>query len=160
MSIKRLKALQYIYLDNNHLTSMGELPTNLISISCNKNQIGPMLHDTITNLKALRFFDCEQNKLELLSHTMGRMTRLKRFNVANNKVRRIRKRKKGKKHFFISLVFELQNQLYILTNTFDRFPTFLHVLHFLFLCSFLCSRFSFSVFSPHSLSLSLFSSHE
>ena len=89
VSIKRLKALQYIYLDNNHLTSMGELPTNLISISCNKNQIGPMLHDTITNLKALRFFDCEQNKLELLSHTMGRMTRLKRFNVANNKVRRI-----------------------------------------------------------------------
>ena len=84
--IKNLLLLEKFYCDQNNLTSLPELPINIISISCNKNQIGPMLPDTITNLKALRFLDVNNNRISMLSHTMGRLHRLIRFDVGNNKI--------------------------------------------------------------------------
>jgi Leucine-rich repeat (LRR) protein len=85
-TFKNLRNLEKFYCDQNNLTSLPELPINLISISANKNLIGPMLPDSITNLKALRFCDVADNKLVQLSHTMGRLLRLTRFNIGNNKI--------------------------------------------------------------------------
>ena len=85
-TFKNLRNLEKFYCDQNNLTSLPELPINLISISANKNLIGPMLPDSITKLKALRFCDVADNKLVQLSHTMGRLLRLTRFNIGNNKI--------------------------------------------------------------------------
>ena len=80
-------SLQKLYVDKNYLTTLPEnLPKNLISLSCSRNQIGPLLPETITNLKALLFFDLSHNKVTALSHTMARMTRLQRFNCSHNQI--------------------------------------------------------------------------
>ena len=88
-NIRRCMSLKNLFADGNSLTALPELPVSLVSLSVARNQIGPMLPSTFTNLKLLRFADVSDNHIANLSHTIGRLSRLERFVLSKNRINMI-----------------------------------------------------------------------